>query len=70
MVFILTNKHEIGKSIRERRMTLRIRPGRLAELAGMAVHTISNSETGKGNVTVATLLKAAQVLGCAVRIGP
>ena len=51
-------------------MTLRIRPGRLAELAGMAVHTISNSETGKGNVTVATLLKAAQVLGCAVRIGP
>ena len=67
---ILMNKHEIGQSIRERRVTLRISQGRLAELAGVAVHTISNLETGKGNVTVETLLKVAQVLGYAVRIGP
>ena len=64
------NKQEIGQSIHERRKTLRISQGRLAELAGGAVHTVSNLETGKGNVTVDTLLKVAQVLGYAVRIGP
>lgn len=64
------NKQEVGQSIRERRVTLKISQGRLAELAGMAVHTISNLETGKGNVTVETLLKVTQVLGYAVRIGP
>lgn len=63
------NKQEIGQSIRERRVTLRISQVRLAELAGVAVHTISNLETGKGNVTVETLLKVAQVLGYQVRIG-
>ena len=70
IVFILMNKQEMGQSIRERRATLRISQGRLAKLAGVAVHTISNLETGKGNVTVETLLKVAQVLGYAVRIGP
>lgn len=49
---------------------MKISQGRLAELAGVSVHTISNLETGKGNVTVETLLKVAQVLGYAVRIGP
>lgn len=69
IVFILMNKMEIGKAIRERRRTLRISQGRLADLAGVAVHTISNLETGKGNCTVETLLKVAQVLGYAVRVG-
>ena len=64
------NKQEMGQSIRERRATLKISQGRLAELAGVAVHTISNLETGRGNVTVETLLKVAQVLGYQVRIGP
>ena len=64
------NKKEIGQSIRERRATLKTSQGRLAELAGVAVHTVSNLETGKGNVTVETLLKVAQVLGYAVSIGP
>lgn len=68
-MFILMNKMEIGKAIRERRRTLRISQGRLADLAGVAVHTISNLETGKGNCTVETLLKVAQVLGYAVRVG-
>ena len=51
-------------------MTLKVTQGRLAELAGVAVHTVSNLETGTGNVTVEILLKVAQVLGYAVRIGP
>lgn len=64
------NKQEIGQAIRERRVTLKISQGRLAALAGVAVHTISNLETGTGNVTVETLLKVAQVLGYQMRIGP
>ena len=68
-MFILMNRQEIGQSIRDWRRTLRISQGRLAELAGGAVHTISNLETGKGNCTVETLLKVAQVLGYAVRVG-
>ena len=68
-MFILMNKKGIGQAIRERRRTLKISQGRLAELAGVAVHTISNLETGKGNCTVETLLKVAQVLGYAVRVG-
>lgn len=69
ILFISMNKQEIGQSIRERRRTLKISQGRLAELAGVAVHTIANLETGKGNCTVETLLKVANVLGYAVRIG-
>lgn len=48
---------------------MKISQGRLAELAGVAIHTISNLETGKGNVTLETLLKVTQMLGYAVRIG-
>lgn len=42
---------------------------RLAELSGLSVHTLSNLETGKGNVTLDTLLKIAGILGLKVTIG-
>ena len=45
-------------------------PGALGGTGGGAVHTISNLETGRGNVMVETLLKVAKALGYAVRIGP
>ena len=63
------NKTEIGKAIAERRKTLGISQGRLAELSGVAVHTISNLETGRGNITLDTLLKVAGTLGYRVSIG-
>ena len=35
----------------------------------MSVHTVSNLETGGGNVTLDTLLKVAGVLGFKVEVG-
>jgi transcriptional regulator with XRE-family HTH domain len=63
------NKEEIGRYIAERRDTLDISQARLAELSAVSVHTLSNLETGNGNVTLDTLLKVAGILGLKVRIG-
>ena len=63
------NKQEIGKVIAERRDTLDITQVRLAKLSGISVHTLSNLETGEGNVTLDTLLKVAGIIGFKVRIG-
>ena len=63
------NKEEIGRYVVERRDTLNISQVRLAELSGVSVHTLSNLETGNGNVTIDTLLKVAGILGLKVRIG-
>ena len=69
VLFILMNKQEIGKAIAERRDTLDITQVRLAKLSGVSVHTLSNLETGEGNVTLDTLLKVAGIVGFKVRIG-
>ena len=63
------NKGEIGCYIVKRRDTLDVSQARLAKLSGVSVHTLSNLETGKGNVTIGTLLKVAGVLGLKVEIG-
>lgn len=63
------NKGEIGRYVVQRRNTLRIQQGRLAELSGISVHTLSNLETGNGNVTLETLLKVMNVLGLKVTVG-
>ena len=63
------NKEEIGRYVVERRDTLDISQVRLAELSSVSVHTLSNLETGNGNVTLDTLLKVAGILGLKVRIG-
>ena len=69
VLFIQMNKEEIGAAIVERRGTLDITQARLAKLSGVSVHTLSNLETGKGNVTLDTLLKVAGIVGYKVRVG-
>ncbi len=69
ILFTLMNKGEIGRYVVERRDTLNVSQARLAELSGVSVHTISNLETGNGNVTLDTLLKVAGILGLKVEIG-
>ncbi len=46
-----------------RRDTLRITQEHLAELAGVGLRTVKAIESGRGNPTVATLAKLAEVLG-------
>jgi len=65
----MMNKKTIGAAIIERRETLDITQARLAELSGVSVHTLSNLETGTGNVTLEVLLKVAATIGYQVRIG-
>lgn len=67
--FTLMNKKEIGQAIVERRDTLGVTQARLAKLSGVSVHTLSNLETGEGNVTLDTLHKVAPTLGYRVRVG-
>jgi len=63
------NKEQIGRYIVERRDALAISQVRLAELSGVSVHTLSNLETGSGNVTLDTLLRVTGILGLKVTIG-
>ena len=63
------NKAEIGIAIAQRRNTLNITQTRLAKLSGVSVHTLSNLETGEGNVTLDTILKVAKTIGFNVVVG-
>jgi len=63
------NKEAIGKYIIERRDVLRVSQREVAKLAGVSVHTLSNLETGSGNVTIETLMKVASILGLKISIG-
>jgi transcriptional regulator with XRE-family HTH domain len=63
------NKEEIGKAFAVRRDTLGITQARLAKLSGVSVHTFSNLETARGNVTLDVLLKVAKTLGYKVTVG-
>jgi transcriptional regulator with XRE-family HTH domain len=62
------NTKEAGAVIRRRRAVLGIDQRTLGEIAGVAVHTLSNIEAGKGNPTVATLERVLQAVGMELRI--
>ena len=49
-------------------MSLHIDQHTLSEISGIAVHTLSNIEAGKGNPTVATLDRVLNALGMQLHI--
>jgi transcriptional regulator with XRE-family HTH domain len=49
--------------IKERRKFLKLRQEDIAEITGIAIKTIQLLEQGKGNPSVSTLQKIADVLG-------
>lgn len=53
----------IIKTIKERREMMRVTQESLAELSGVGLRTIKQLESGKGNPTLLTLNKLADVLG-------
>ncbi len=57
------NTKRIGEIIRSRREVLGVDQRTLSEIAGVAVHTLSNIEAGGGNPTVKSLHKILAVLG-------
>lgn len=57
---------ELIKTIKERRETLQVTQEGLAELSGVGLRTLKQFESGKGNPTLSTLHKIADVLGMEV----
>lgn len=51
------------KTIKERREALQVTQETLAELSGVGLRTLKQFESGKGNPTLLTLSKLADVLG-------
>lgn len=62
MHFMLLNK------LRERRESLQVTQEVLAELSGVGLRTLKQLESGKGNPTLSTLQKIAEVLGMEVNL--
>ncbi|TPE43461.1 helix-turn-helix transcriptional regulator [Pontibacter mangrovi] len=59
---------ELCQIIKERRSMLRLTQEDLAALAGVGLRTLKALEAGKGNPSLDTLQKLADVLGLEVRL--
>jgi transcriptional regulator with XRE-family HTH domain len=57
---------ELVKTIKERREALQVTQEGVAELSGVGLRTLKQFESGKGNPTLLTLQKIADVLGMEV----
>jgi transcriptional regulator with XRE-family HTH domain len=60
--------HHIGAMIRANRKNRGLRQEQLAELLGVSKSAVSQYESGKGSLNVATLAKVAYALGCNIEI--
>lgn len=54
--------------LRDRREQLGVTQEQLAELAAVALRTVKELDSGKGNPTVSTLIKLADVLGMELKL--
>ena len=59
----IMTQQEIGKTIRDRRMKLKVDQRTLADLAGLAINTVVAIELGEGNPQLKTLLVVLDTLG-------
>ncbi|MBT3169752.1 MAG: helix-turn-helix transcriptional regulator [Candidatus Cloacimonetes bacterium] len=59
---------EIGIIIKNRRKILAITQKDLSEITEVALHTVSDIESGKGNPTIAVLSKICDVLGLDIQV--
>ena len=58
--------HDLIKLIKARRTELNITQETLAELSGVGLRTLKQFESGKGNPTLVTLQKLADIVGMEV----
>ena len=59
---------ELINKIKERRNSLDVTQESLAELSGVGLRTLKQFESGKGNPTLNTLQKLADVLGLQISL--
>ncbi len=62
------HSEELIKIIKDRRAALQVTQEYLAELSGVGLRTLKQFESGKGNPTLQTLQKIADVLGLEVSL--
>ena len=58
--------HSLINTIKERRENLQVNQEYLAKLSGVGLRTLKQFESGKGNPTLKTIQKIADVLGLEV----
>ncbi len=59
----MSHFEELIKTIKERREIMQVTQENLAELSGVGLRTLKQFESGKGNPTLLTIYKLADVLG-------
>jgi transcriptional regulator with XRE-family HTH domain len=62
------HESDLIKALKERREMLGVTQEHLAELAGVGLRTLKALESSKGNPTVGTLNKLADVLGLELKL--
>jgi len=62
------HSEKLIQTIKERREMLRVTQETLAELAGVGLRTLKQLESGKGNPTLETIQKLADVLGMEISL--
>ena len=65
---VLMSKKKFGSIIKERRKILNINQEDLSEISEVALHTISDIESGKGNPTLQVIYRLCDVLGLELSI--
>ncbi len=62
------HQEELIKVLKDRREALKVTQEYLAELSGVGLRTLKSIESGKGNPTIATVTKLADVLGLEMKL--
>ncbi len=63
ILFVMMNILDISNIVKKRRKLLGLDQREFSDIIGVAVHTISDIESGKGNPTLETLSKVCEPLG-------
>ncbi len=64
----MTQLEEIATILKRRRNELALTLDHLAELSGVSLRTIKEVESGKGNPTLTTLSRIADILGMEIKL--
>lgn len=64
----MAHQSEVLRQLKQRREELSITQEHLADIAGVGLRTVKEIEVGKGNPTLDTLLKVADVLGMQLKL--
>ncbi|TBH69749.1 helix-turn-helix domain-containing protein [Aquirufa antheringensis] len=62
------HQQDIIETLKKRRITLQVNQETLAMLSGVGLRTVKQFESGKGNPTLETIQKLADVLGLEMQL--